>query len=84
MQNYMGTALSKVILGPPGSYFEASWGSWRPFRAKAGSGEGPGDLLEGSKRAPEPKQSSSRGSQERYKVVQEGSYGLFVALKTRL
>ena len=75
--------LAETIFGLPGGYFEASGGSRGSSGAKDGSGEGPGGLREGSERAPGPKKSSTGGSRERKKVVQEGSYGLLVDLKTR-
>ena len=74
---------AEAIFGPPGGYSEASGGSRGSSGAEDGSGEGPGGLREASERAPGPKKSSTGDSRERKRVVQEGSYGLLVDLKTR-
>ena len=73
---------AEAIFGPPGGYFEASGGSRGSSGAEDGSGEGPGGLWEASERAPGPKKSSTGGSRERKKVVQEGPWRLLADLKT--
>ena len=69
--------------GPLGGYFEHFGGFWEPLGAQEGSREGLGVPFGGPERAPRPKKSRKRRSQERKGIAQEGSWSLLAELKTR-